>query len=343
MFARTLLTAGALLLGAAYPAGARELSIGLPTGAASDALRKAFVKPFVDSTGIAVSEAKLDGALTSVRERKEGAPEPLDVVVMRGDELAAGCEDGTFERLDWSRMGGRDQYIAQATSDCGVAAAVFAYVLAWDKDKFPATPTWADFWDVTKYPGKRGLRRGPETNLEFALIADGVAPGDVYRTLRTNDGLDRAFRKLDQLRPYIVWWRTSGEAAKFLGSGDVLMTSATSPQIFMANHAPNRNFGMQWTASLATMESWAILRGSANLRQAYQFFYFAGSSAIQARLLSTSGFGGSAKATNDSVPPEVAAAAPMFQANFGGFAFDEQFWRENRDKLTQRFEQWLNN
>ena len=134
------------------------------------------------------------------------------------DELATGCDEGLFEKLDWSAIGGKDHYLPQAVSDCGVGAGVASLVLAWDRDKFPATPTWADFWDVAKYPGKRGLHNGVRGNLEFALIADGVAPGDVYKVLATSDGVDRAFRKLDQLKPYIVWWHDDAEAARILAS-----------------------------------------------------------------------------------------------------------------------------
>ena len=103
-----------------------------------------------------------------------------------GDELATGCGEGLFEKLDWSAIGGKDHYLPQAVSDCGVGAAIANLVLAWDRDKFPATPTWADFWDVAKYPGKRGLRKGVRGNLEIALIADGVAPADVYKVLATS-------------------------------------------------------------------------------------------------------------------------------------------------------------
>ncbi len=149
-----------------------------------------------------------------------------DLVMVDSDELATGCSDGLFEKLDWSAIGGKDHYLPQAVSDCGVGAGVASLVLAWDRDKFPGTPGWADFWDVAKYPGKRGLFHGVRGNLEFALIADGVAPGDVYKVLATSDGVDRAFRKLDQLKPYIVWWQDGAEAAHILASGDVLMTSA---------------------------------------------------------------------------------------------------------------------
>ena len=116
------------------------------------------------------------------------------------DELATGCSEGLFEKLDWSAIGGKDHYLPQAVSDCGVGAGLASLVLAWDRDKFPATPGWADFWDVAKYPGKRGLHRGVRGNLEFALFADGVSPADVYKVLATSEGVDRAFRRLDQLK-----------------------------------------------------------------------------------------------------------------------------------------------
>ena len=77
-------------------------------------------------------------------------------------------------------------------------------------------------------PASAACTAGVRGNLEFALIADGVAPADVYKVLATADGVDRAFRKLDQLKPYIVWWQTGAEAAHILASGDVLMTSAPS-------------------------------------------------------------------------------------------------------------------
>ena len=96
---------------------------------------------------------------------------------MDSDELTTGCSEGLFEKLDWSAIGGKDHYLPQAVSDCGVGSGLASLVLAWDRDKFPATPGWADFWDVAKYPGKRGLHRGVRGNLEFALFADGVVTG----------------------------------------------------------------------------------------------------------------------------------------------------------------------
>ena len=123
----------------------------------------------------------------------------------------------------------------------------------------------------------------------------GWRPGDVYRTLRTSDGVDRAFRKLDQLKPYIVWWRSGAEAARILESGEVFMTSAPSPQIALANRASHRNFGMQWAGSLSVLHSWGVMKSTPNLRQAQQYLYFIGNSAIQAKLLQVVPYPGLAK------------------------------------------------
>ena len=77
-------------------------------------------------------------------------------------------------------------------SPCGVGMLTGAAVLTYNTARLPNGRTsWADFWDVVKYPGKRGLKYAPEWTLEVALLADGVAPGDVNAVLNTQAGVDR--------------------------------------------------------------------------------------------------------------------------------------------------------
>jgi putative spermidine/putrescine transport system substrate-binding protein len=342
MNARSILAAVTLTALATTSAMARDLTIVSRGGAYQEAQQQVYFKPFTHVTGIPIEEQNWDGGIDALRAKKDSSTSGWDVVELQGDELLVGCEEGLLEKLDWSQIGGKEHYMPQGVSDCGVGTAMFNFVLSWDKDKFPGTPSWADFWDVAKYPGKRGLRRSAKTNLEFALLADGVAAGDVYKTLRTADGVDRAFRKLDQLKPYIVWWQSSGEAPKILGSGEVLMTSAPNGRITVASRTEHRNFGIQWAGSLSTVDSWGVMKGSPNLRQAYQFLYFAGDSAIQARLLPLIPYGGLAKGANDGLPPELLAVSPTNPANLGAaLPIDDQFWRDNHEKLTQRFNAWM--
>ena len=342
MPARTLLVAVALVAACHAAAMARDLTVVVRGEAVPDAVRQSLAAPFTAATGIPVQLETWDGGLDPLRTQLKAPDNTWDLIEVNADELSAGCSEGLFEKLDWSAIGGRDHYLPQGVSDCGVGAVLTTQVLAWDRDKFPAAPGWADFWDVAKYPGKRGLYKGVRGNLEFALIADGVSPPDVYKVLATSDGVDRAFRKLDQLKPYIVWWQTGAEAAHILSSGDVLMTTAPSGRIVMANRADHRNFGIQWNAGLYQVESWAIAKGSPDLRQAQQFLYFAGMSAVEGRLFDSAGIGGLAKGANDGLAPEMQALSPTTQANLNAAVrLDTGFWHDNLPKLQQRFDAWL--
>ena len=306
------------------------------------AINEVYAQPFTAATGLAVQVESWDGGIDPLRDRLKTADNNWDIIQVDADELATGCSEGLFEKIDWSAVGGKDHYQNAGASDCGVGAAVVSTVLAWDKDKFQGTPSWADFWDVAKYPGKRGLSKNVRGNLEIALLADGVAPGDVYKTLATSDGVDRAFRKLDQLKPFLVWWQTDADAAKILGSGDVLMTSAPSGAIVAAMRAEPRNFGMQWAQALYEVQSWTMAKASPNVKSAQQFLYFAGTPAIEVRLLRMAGVSGLAKGVNDGLPADLAAISPGAPANIqNALRSDSGFWRDNIAKLRPRFEAWL--
>lgn len=324
-------------------AASADLTIVTRDDATERAIQSAFVQGFTAITGKPVQQLLWDGGADALRTQAKVPDDPWDMVMVDPEELGVGCSEGLLEKLDWSTIGGKDHYQSQAVSDCGVGALVSTTALAWDKDKLPVVPTWADFWDVAKYPGKRGLHKGVRGSLEFALVADGVAPGDVYKTLSTADGLDRAFHKLDQLKPYIVWWSTEAEAARILSSGDVLMTSAPSGQIATLAEREHKNFGLQFAGSLYEVESWAVMKNSPNLRLAEQFLYFIGLPALQVRLLQHSGEGGLVKGINDGLPPELAALSPSTPANLSaGLRLDAGFWHDNLPKLRQRFDAWLN-
>jgi putative spermidine/putrescine transport system substrate-binding protein len=326
----------------ARPAAARELTLAVRSPTRLKAVQEVFVAPFQAATDIPVLAQGWPGGMPALTTGIAGKDPAWDLVEVDGGELSEGCAKGLFAKLDPAQIGGASHYNSVAVSPCGIGATVETTVLAWDRDKFPGTPTWADFWDVAKYPGKRGLREGVRGNLEIALMADGVPPVDVYKVLSTPEGVNRAFRKLDQLRPYIVWWKTPEQAAKILASGGVLMTSAPSAMIVTEAHATHHNFGLQWSQSLYDVLSWAIARTSPNAAAALQFLYFAGTPAIQGRLTARFAEGGLAVGADDDLPPAVAANSPTNPANMKeGLRMDDEFWRANLPKLRQRFDAWL--
>jgi putative spermidine/putrescine transport system substrate-binding protein len=328
-------TIGATLVASASPGAAlaRDLTVALLAGGPTQALRQVYVAPFV-AAGTPVQVAMRQPGLESLRTG--GAA--WDVVQVTAATLAPACQAGLVEKLDWTALGGRDHMLAQGATECGLGAFARATVLSWDREKFPGTPSWQDFWDIAKVPGKRGLRRTPRGTLEIALLADGVAPADIYRTLRTDDGVGRAFRRLDQLAPYIVWWNNGDrEAVKLLASGAALMTAAPSAAVALANRAGPHHFGLQWAGGLIEAEYWAIAKGATRPHEATLFLAAAADPKLQARLPDLAALGGLARGANDGLPPDLLAVSPT--ANLGGALFiDEAFWRENDDKLGKRFD-----
>lgn len=343
MPARTLLVAVAMLVLYSVGANARDLVVVRRDDSFAPALWSRLLHPFSAATAIGVQELDWPAGADTLQSNVKAKDNIWDVVEVDPTELALGCSQGLFAKVDWSAVGGKDHYLPMAVSDCGVGATVHSTVLAWDRAKVAAAPSWADFWDVAKFPGKRGLRQGVRGNLEIALLADGVAPQDIYKVLSTTDGVERAFRKLDQLKPYIVWWKTGAQAAKILGSGDVLMTSAPSSQIMLADTVQHRNFGMQFNGSLYQVLSWAIVKSSPNLQQAQQLLYFAGTPGVEAQLFRGTGEAGLAKAANEGLSPGLLAMSPTAPNNLkAALPLNTAFWQQNLAKLRKRFDAWLN-
>lgn len=334
MAATTLMAAAPPILAAPAP---RDLTVAT-TAEAVTAQRDMYLVPFSQASGISFRTAIWDGSIAALRSKMDA----WDVVLVDGGLLAAGCNDGVFAKLDWSAIGGKDHYLPPAVSDCGVGAFTRRFALAWDRDKFPGTPGWADFWDVAKFPGKRGLQRGARMNLEIALIADGVAPGDVYRTLRTEEGVDRAFHKLEQIKPYLVWWRSPAEAPKLIASGEILLCTAPADRIMMLDRGTGPHFGIQPTGGLYQVQSWTILKTSPLQPDALKLLASMGDPVAETRFAAATGLGGLAKGLTDGMTADQASASPNNPAMVtSSLQVDEQFWHDNADRLDERFDAWL--
>jgi len=325
------------------PASARPLTVVSWGGAYQAAQKQVYFEPFKKATGIDMIDESWDGGIGVLRSKVEGGTDSgWDVVQVESEELAAGCDEGLFLPLDWTKIGGKDQYIDAAYNECGVGAIVYDFVLGYDKDKIKDAPKgWADFFDLKKYPGKRGLRQGPKTNLEIALMADGVAPADVYKVLATPEGVDRAFKKLDTIKKDIVWWKAGAQPPQLLASGEVSLTSVYNGRIDAANHDDHRNFGIQWNGGLYTLDSWVILKTSPNVDQAYKYLDFVGKAENQAKLPEAIAYGVTNKASTPLIDKKRLPDLPTAPENFSNVIhISDPFWLENIDKLNERFNTW---
>jgi len=321
----------------------RDLTVVSWGGAYQEAQREVYFRPWMAARNQRMLEETWDGGVGVLRARIQSGSNTWDVVQVESEELLIGCEEGLYERMDFAAIGGRDNYIPQAVSDCGVGAILYSFVLAWDRARLQTAPRgWADFFDTQRIPGRRGLRRGPKTTLEIALLADGVAPGDVYRTLATEAGVDRAFRKLDSIRGNLAWWERGSQPAQWLASGEVVLTNAYNGRISAANASDNRDFGIAWSQNLYTLDSWVIMRGSPNRQRALDFLAFVGQAPVQAQLPPRIPYGVTARGANALIPPAVLQQLPTAPQNAeAALQIDDKFWLDNLDRLNQRFNAWV--
>ncbi|WP_263147514.1 ABC transporter substrate-binding protein [Pseudomonas sp. RIT-PI-AD] len=334
----------AALVGGSLPAWADYVTVVSFGGANKDAQIGAFYKPFKAASGTAVVRSSYNGDLAKLKQMMEMSHVSWDVVEVESPELARGCAEGMFEKLDPAILGDPADYVPGAVQPCGVGIFVWSTVLAYNADKLKSAPiSWADFWDLRKYPGKRGLRRGAKYTLEFALMADGVAPKDVYEVLGSAAGVDRAFRKLDEIKPNLVWWKAGAEPVRALLDGSLTMSSAYNGRIAAAQ-AEQPGLKLSWQGSIYDFDFWAMPKGAWKGQLSRDFIAFSVQPQQQKAFSETIAYGPVNTKAVALLDPKVAAGLPTSPQNMThAVGMDVSFWATHGPELEKRFESWAGN
>ena len=309
-------------------------------GANGAAQKKAYIDPF-EKTGTKVTMVEYNGEQAKIKAMVEAKKVTWDVVEVESPDLSRGCDEGLFEKLDWAKIGNKADFQKAAVHECGVGTFVWSTVMAYNGDKLKTAPTtWADFWDTKKFPGKRGMRKGARYNLEFALMADGVKPADVYKVLATKEGADRAFKKMSELKPSIQWWEAGAQPPQFLVAGDVVMSTAYNGRIDAAQRE-GKNLQIGWTGGIYDLDFWVMPKGGANKEAAMKFIALASSPDAQAEYARHISYGPTHTKAMAKIDPKVQALLPTSPANSkDALRFDVVFWADQGEALEKRFAAW---
>lgn len=342
MLASLALATSALAVSASH-AQDRNLTVVSWGGTYQDAQREIYFEPFAAESGVTITEESWDGGYGVIAAKMETPPADWDVVQVETEELELGCADGMYETVDWEAVGGEDNFLPAAVHECGVGAIVWSTGLSYDADRLNDAPTsWEDFWDTETYPGNRGLRRGPKYSLEFALMADGVPVEEVYEVLSTEEGVERAFAKLDEIKGNIVWWEAGAQPIQLLASGEVVMTTAYNGRLTGINKTEGTNFQIVWPGSIYAVDSWVVMKDSPNKEAAFEFINFASQAENQSKLPEYIAYGLTNVAAGEALTPELSVNLPTAPENLeGAIPLDGDFWVDNIEELNERFNAWL--
>lgn len=321
-------------------AAGKQIVVSDPGGPYTAAYRKAFYDPFEKKTGIKVvsvaREAQPVAQFTAMVQTRNYI---WDVTTLTlSADIPILQERGLLEPIGL-KLEDFPGLMPEALTPDWLGVDVYSTVMAYRNDKFAKEQpkTWADFWDVKRFPGHRSLRRSPLDTLEEALMADGVDPHKLYPL-----DVDRAFRSLDKIRKHVsVWWTSGAQSMQLIQSGEVDLLSLWNgrAQAAIDGKAP---VTIQWDQGLYSIEGWGIPKGTPRAEEAKEFVRFCGDAARQASFTDLLAYGPTNLKAYDLIPAERAKILPTSPDNLKGMILpDPKWWQDNREKVTERFNAWI--
>lgn len=340
------------------------LGLGIPSSFAAEALtiasfggqytasqRQAHYEPFSKETGVDIKSVDYNGGLAELVAQVRSGSVSWDVVDVEMQDLDRGCADGLFEKVDIDALpagadkrAAKDDFLDGALQPCGVGSVVWSNVIAVNEPAFQdAKPqTIEDFFDVERFPGKRGLPKRPNALLEWALMADGVAPGDVYATLSSEEGVDRAFRKLDTIKDQAVFWETGAQMIQLLVDGEVAMSTAYNGRLQGAISDEGKPLRILWDRQIWNADYYAVVKGTHAKKEADAFVRYATGTVPLAAQTGFIAYGPVRRSAEALIDPAKAANLPTAKANFRhALAFNSKWWTDHGEAISERYASWL--
>lgn len=314
-------------------------------GAYSDHVRKALIEPFEKETGIKVIEDTWDLKLSKIRAMVEAKNITSDVFVGDPWDAISGCDEGILEPIDPKFLGDLNDFPPHAIVTCGVSTHIWATVFSWNADKIKnerVPKTIADLFDTVKFPGRRGLSARVYVTAEYALLADGVPPNKIYEVLRSPQGLERVFAKLDTIKKDVVWWTLGQKAVQLLIDGEVDYANVPNTRWFNAVWHDKKNLGILWNQLPFSYDVWFMPKGTPNKANALKFLEFIMRPDRQAEMTNRAGVAPSRKSAMQYVGRGIRPllATSHFEGN-SPLALDTRFWAEHLEDYQKRFQVWL--
>ncbi|MGO4854194.1 ABC transporter substrate-binding protein [Phaeovulum sp. W22_SRMD_FR3] len=303
-------------------------------GTTQDAQTSEWAVPFTAATGIDVVQ---DGPTDygKLQAMVEGNAVSWDVVDAEFDYALQAGDKGLLEPLDFSIID-KSSLDPRFVSDYAVGSFYYSFVIGFDPATYVETQpaTLADLFDVEKFPGKRTFYKWSAPGvLEAALIADGVAPADLYPL-----DLDRAFKKLDTIKSEIIWWTGGAQSQQLLASGEAPIGFFWNGRI-AALMADGVDVGVSWDQNITAADALVVPKGSKNKEAAMKFIAAATSAGAQADFATVSGYApvntGSAALMAEGVRATLPDAHPETQINA-----DMAYWAAHRDEIGNRWYAW---
>lgn len=231
-----------------------------------ESARVNWFEPFMRENNVEIKTVSPVSFAKLAAQVKTGVYE-FDCTTLGDADIVRANEAGIIEDIKQAPID-QSKLWKDAVFQNGVGSHAFATLISYRKDKFQngGPQTWAEFFDVKKYPGARCLQRHAGRVLALALLADGV-PADKLFPM----DLDRAFAKLETIKPSMrVWWTQGPQSGQLLRDGEVDLIGIwqTYPVRLIKEGIPVE---MVWNQALLDKAYWVVSKGSPRRELAWKF------------------------------------------------------------------------
>jgi putative spermidine/putrescine transport system substrate-binding protein len=319
----------------------KQLPVRTPGGAFDEVKREHVYEPFRKATGIEIVPVAATVAKLLAMHRS-GQME-VDLIDTGDDTLLQLHLAGALMPIDYSafKLTNAEDLDPALRRKEQVGNFVYAMIMGFHTDAYPKgkePKSWAEFWDIKAFPGPRTLpdMASGSPNLEFALIADGVAPDKLYPL-----DVDRAFKSMSRVRPAVTkFWDTGALSTQMLSDKEVVLASLWSTRLGVAidKGAP---LGAQWNQNMVLVQSYGIPVGSRNVEAAKQFIDFSLSPDIQANWMRAYKAIPVNRKAYGATPPELIDPKTNQPWTAAGFYRNIEWWAENRTKVNGVWSKWI--
>jgi putative spermidine/putrescine transport system substrate-binding protein len=308
-----------------------------------DVMRPVVWDPFTKETGIEVinipaTSSKMLASIRAGQPEVDVANSSVEILILA--DRAGGLLPIDYDKFKFSNVADIDP-IYRRSSTCAIYQ--YGTVMVYNTESFPrpelVPQSWADFWDLKKFPGKRTLpdMSSGRPALEFALLADGVGRDKLFPL-----DIDRSLKSLSRIRPEVVkFWNTSALANQMLIDKEAVLGGAWNGPLMTAirKGAP---LGLQWNDHMVSLQSLGITKGALDVEAARMLIDFSATPECQAGMAKGFGYGPINNKAFALLPPESldwTVGSPKLRDK--GFLQDEEWWTENTAEVSQRWSKWI--
>lgn len=304
-------------------------------------VKKYIFTPFTKQTGITVTmTADAPDPIGPIQAQVNSGHPEWDFMILNTATLAESIRDNLVQKVDYSKIPNASNLAVPGyRSPYGPALWVFSSNICWNTNavKQPLNG-WADFWNLKDFPGKRCLpNNDPLKTLSAALLADGVAPADLFPL-----NVDRALTSLDRIKSSTVFLDINTETNQ-LAQQDVVIAlqNVTRIELAIKDKIP---LAYNWKQYLCDVSTYSLLRGAADADNYYSLVNFVLTNPIQLLQPTEFGYTPATSTALAKVPASLSNNLPASAItgpeaiHLSNFAVD---WAAEGEAATTAFTNWL--